>query len=157
MTDIVNTLADIRQKKNPEIIACIASGMSIRETAEKCHVSTMTITRRLKRPAFLRQLERARGRMIDSAIGSLSDASAEAGKKLKELVKSPLPFVALGACRCILEYSLKYLDYQGVRKELAELQAFVEESTNDHQNRNQKVTREATGITDLVPVPKSND
>lgn len=91
---------------NTAILIALASGKTIRDTAAECGVSESLIYRRLKKPQFLAKLERARGRMLDAALGSLTMASQEAGVVLRELMKDNAPLVRLGAARACLEYGL---------------------------------------------------
>jgi hypothetical protein len=154
------SIVDVRQRKNPEIIAHLAAGKSIRETAELCHVSTTTITRRLKRPAFLAQLERARARMIDSAIGSLSQGSAKAAKRLFELMDSTSPTVAISACRSVLEFGLKWLDYQSTSREIEQLKRFaadIKEKNNVRENRVEALEARDTDGAGMVRMPAAPD
>lgn len=132
MSDIVNKTGglDIRQRKNPEILAYLAAGKSIKETADLCHVSTRTITRRLQRPAFLAALEKARARMIDSAIGSLSQGAAKAAKRLFELMDSTSPTVAISACRSVLEFGLKWKYFEHTSRDVEQLKQFFQKMQN---------------------------
>jgi hypothetical protein len=89
-----------------------------------------TVYRRLKDPAFRRQISDTRARMVDEAVGKLTDASSKAVGTLKALLDSPVDPTRLGAAKAILEIGTKLRAAEELEDRIAQMEATVAESAN---------------------------
>ena len=114
-----------RANAKSTVIAALAAGLTIQETAKQTGVSERTIHRWLKQDDFKGEVGAARERLISDTVGQLADSATAAVRTLKELL-SPVqpPSVRLGAARAILELAAKYREMA----ELAERVKQIEET-----------------------------
>lgn len=120
----METKTRYRRNDGPLVIA-LASGKTIPEASVATGLCQRVISRRLKEPAFVRAVADARAEMIARATSMLADASAEAVRTLRDLLKSDKPMIRLGAARAILELGTKLRESEEYEKRIAALEAAI--------------------------------
>ena len=91
------------RRGDSQLLAALAAGRTVEDAAHQANISQRTAFRRLADPEFQQQISQLRSRMIDEALGRLSDASAEAVETLRILLAAESENVRLGSARTILE------------------------------------------------------
>ena len=85
-------LEEVRQsnytpkKGDTVLLPALAGGMTIRDAAASAGVAEQTVYRRLKDPAFCRELQATRSRLLDEATGKLVKTSSKAADTLDSLL-----------------------------------------------------------------------
>jgi len=69
-----------------EAFTMLAAGYSDKETAEKCNLSTKTISRWKARDDFQKLLRESSAKMFDAAISELCLGSIEAARELRRII-----------------------------------------------------------------------
>lgn len=90
------------KKSDMVLIAMLASGSSITDSAEAAKVSERTARRRLDDPEFCHMVNEAQAAMLNEASGVLSASMTEAANTLRALLKSENERTRLVAARSIL-------------------------------------------------------
>ena len=98
------------RKGDPEIIARLAAGATVKEAAAAAGVSDRTVFRRLQDPSFRREVSAVRRLYIGETVGRLVDAGSDAAATLKELLNARSENVKHSAARTILEMSQRMFE-----------------------------------------------
>lgn len=106
-------------------ILAVAAGLPVAEAARRAGISRRTASRRLADPAVKASIARARGAMLDSALGRLTAQSARAADRLGALMNASDEAVALRAARSILELTLKLRDALELVERIEALEAMT--------------------------------
>ncbi len=118
-----------KQAKDESAILALACGASVETAAQKAGISKRTLQRRMADPEFRRQIQVARGDMVQRNSGTLTAAGTEAVKTLLDLVKPVnAGAVRLGAARTILEIGVKFREVADFEERLATLEQQALES-----------------------------
>ncbi|MHB1424906.1 MAG: hypothetical protein ACYC3I_17175 [Gemmataceae bacterium] len=96
-----------RRKRDDALMLALASGQTIREAAQTAGVAERTASRRMSETDFRRRVAELRREMISRAMGRLADGMGAAADRLRQLLAANSEAVQLGACRALLELSLK--------------------------------------------------
>ena len=101
-------------RKQEKAVCALLSEPTIVAAAEKAGVAEITVRRWLKLPAFLSRYREACRQMVDTAIGRLQEACAEAVVTLREVMGDAEAPVSsrVTAARAVLEMSLKAVELQ---------------------------------------------
>jgi hypothetical protein len=115
---------NVRKKSEAALLAALANGATIADSAAKSGYSERTVYRKLKDAAFRQQLTGARAALVDQAVGVLSKASAFAAATLFSLMtgKERTDSIKLHAARAVLEYVAKLRENVALEERLAELE-----------------------------------
>ena len=103
-----------RRNADAAQVAALAGGATVQDAADTAGVGVATARRRLKEPAFRRQLDDARAEMIATAVARLSSAATDAAETLRALLKSDMDFAKLAAARSILELGAKLREHENL-------------------------------------------
>src|SRR5262249_9579814 len=103
----------------------LAAGASIRRAASAAGLSTQTVQRRLADPAFRKELDAVRRRLVDQAIGRLAATLTAASATLRQLLKAQSEPVRLGAARAVLELHTRLKEAGELEARVAELEAML--------------------------------
>jgi len=113
-----------RANAKSAVIAALAAGLTIEETAKQTPVSARTIHRWLKDAEFKAEVDAARSQLVNNTLGRLSDSATAAVKTLQELLSSSQPpSVRLGAARAILEMAVKYREAVELAERVKQIEA----------------------------------
>jgi hypothetical protein len=110
-----------RKRSEAALLLALAAGASLRQAAAKAGLHHVTVHRRLKDPAFRRQVDAIRRDMIDRAVGKLSAGLAAAGDTLRKLLKAKSEAVRLGAARAMVEMACRLKETGEAGELLAEV------------------------------------
>lgn len=113
---------NFRKKHDQTLLMVLACGTTVEAAAKQADLTERTVYRRLKGPAFRRQL----AEMVQRTAGTLTAAATEAVRTLVGLMngKEPAP-VRLGAARAILEIGIKVREAADIEQRLLDLEARV--------------------------------
>ncbi len=105
-----------------KVLIALASGQSIRRAARSAGVNESTVCRRLNDPDFRAELDRARSRMVDAAVGRLARSMSAAAMTLRKLLNATSEMVRLSAARSIIELHTKIRESAELERRLSELE-----------------------------------
>lgn len=111
---------------NTPLVLALAHGASAEAAAKAAGISRATVYRRLKEPAFRKQVDDARAEIVARAVAKLSSASTEAADALRRLLYSDMDFARLAAARAILELGAKLREQHDL---LSRIEALEEQLT----------------------------
>lgn len=115
-------------KLNPKqhlAITHLITGRSIDQAAKESGVSDRTLSRWLNLPEFRAELEKRLNLQVEEAFGHLRKVAGKAVEKLAFLMDSGNDFVALRACKEILERALEVVEIEALKKRLERLEQLV--------------------------------
>lgn len=102
-------MADIgRRKGDVTLLAALAAGNTVRDAAKISGLSERTATRRTADPAFRKRLAHLQAEAVRRVAGRLVDATGDAVKTLRELLKAEVESVRLGASQAILQLAIQF-------------------------------------------------
>jgi hypothetical protein len=116
-----------RRNGDEALALALASGRTLRDAAAAAGIGERTATRRWADPAFRRRVSDLRGELVGLALGKLADGMADAAVTLRKLLNADSEAVRLGACRAMLELTVKLRDAEEVARRLEELELRLEE------------------------------
>jgi HEAT repeat protein len=108
------------------LAAALAAGRSNRAAAAEAGVSERTVGARMADPAFRRLVAELRSRMVDRAVGRLSDGMVEAADGLRALLTARSPAIRLAAARALLELAGKVRAEVELEERVADLERLLE-------------------------------
>ena len=111
-----------RLRADEMLIASLAAGYSIVDSARRSGMGESTARRRLRSPMFRQRVAEARTEVLSQALGLLTDSATYAVAALRTLLVSHDPKVKLGAARAILEHVVRLGDAVDVRTRLDALE-----------------------------------
>ena len=112
-----------RRAADFRLVAALASGATYEDAAEAANVSERTVYRRMSDREFRGRLYDARARYLDTALGTLADASTELVTMLLEMARgAESENVRLGAIRTALEASHRLRESTEIGERLAALE-----------------------------------
>lgn len=117
---------------NTRLVAEAARGATTLEAAEAAGVSERTARRRLADQQVQREVEQARGQMLETLVGQLSEAGGHAARQLRGLLDADGDQVRLGACRAALEYLLRSRELLVLERRVAEVERAIERREGEH-------------------------
>jgi hypothetical protein len=115
-----------RQKDREPVALALASGRTIRESAEAGHVSERSVRNWLGDPAFVARVRALRAEMYAAAVGKLADLSGKAADALGGLLQSEAEQVRLQAAKAVLEVGSKLREQADLADEVEKLRQLVE-------------------------------
>lgn len=104
-----------RRKGDDAFVIALASGQTVRAAAASANISERVAYRRLADPVIVAKVSQLRAEAMEAAAGSLAATMSAAIHRIRVLVDSENPQVALSAARAVLDYALKLrheLDFQ---------------------------------------------
>lgn len=116
-----------RRNRDPAVIA-LAGGATHRDAAKAAGVHERSIRRWLDDPAFREAIDQARGQILETALGRLSDLCTRATEVFRELMDdadTPAS-VRLGAARAVFEHTVRVGEFVDVRQAVNEIKAALE-------------------------------
>ena len=116
------------------LIAALASGVSVFEAAKRSATSPRTVHRRLLDARFRAEVRQARARMVDTALGQLTDTLTDAGAALRQLLQSTNDSVRLNAARAIFDIAGKLRDQTDFEERLSKLEESHGHSTPETES-----------------------
>lgn len=115
-----------RRKRDDALAIALASGETIRDAAHITGIAERTATRRMSDPNFRRRLDELRGDMVSRALGKMANGMADAADKLRQLLAAKSEAVQLGACRAMLELTVKLREVVDFEQRLADLERAIQ-------------------------------
>ncbi len=85
-------------------------------------MSPRTVHRRLHDPSFRQEVRHARARMVDSALGQLTDSLTEAGSALRQLLKSKSDGIRLNAAKALFDIACRLREQTDFEERLSKLE-----------------------------------
>jgi hypothetical protein len=123
------TFSGIITARQEAAALALAAGATIPAAAARARCGVRTVKRWLAtQPEFRRRIGELRGEMIGRALGTLTDALAEAAGVLRQLLASQSDAIRLGACRSILEVTTKLKETCELEQRLSALEQRLEET-----------------------------
>lgn len=101
----------------------MAAGQTLREAAGAVGIGERTAARRWADDSFRHRVTELRGQMVALALGKMADGMTEAAEALRKLLKAESESVRLGACRAILELTVKLREAVDQEERLQALEA----------------------------------
>lgn len=108
--------------KRERVALALASGLSIRRAAKRCHVGTRTIFRWLENQDFRHRVHEVRTQLFHRAVGQMSRISSKAVSVLNRLLDSESERIRLTSARVILEVGIKARENLELAQRLDELE-----------------------------------
>ena len=124
-----------RQNIDQQLVELLACGSSGTEAARSAGCDPKTVYRRQQDPDFKANVEKFRSNMLDAAAGQLASVLKKTICTLEELLGSSQPSIRLGACRAILDSSLKVRDSVEMEQRIRQLEEACRIGTEDGGNR----------------------
>jgi len=111
-------------RRRDEIIAALLSTPNLEAAAKACHLSPVTLWRRLQQPDFSEAYAAARRQAVQAAVGALQQASGLAVQTLVELTsnRGTPDYVRITAARSILEFAFKGAELLDLEIRVAQLE-----------------------------------
>jgi hypothetical protein len=85
----------------------LARGSTQEEAAKSAGCGLRTVKTWVNLPGFMVRVRGLRSTMTDRAVGKLADGMADAARVLRKLLSAKSETVRLGACRAMLELTVK--------------------------------------------------
>lgn len=104
------------------LVAALAAGAGVVEASRRSGLSRRTVSRRLADPEFRREVQEARSRTVDAALGRITESLSAAADALQALLASSSDAIRLGAARAIFEVCGKMRDSVEFEARLAVLE-----------------------------------
>jgi hypothetical protein len=95
-----------RKNADSRLLAALAAGKTVAESATEAGVSQSTVYRRLDDQEFRQELDKIKDNILSNTVAKLTDACSEAVETLRALLGCDSPSTRLGAARSILELSV---------------------------------------------------
>lgn len=108
------------------LAAALARGMTAEQAAQEANLSSRTVSRRLKDPAFLARVRQVRSEILGATVGFYVASSSKAALVLHDLLEDSDSRVRLAAANSIQSWACKGIEQMDLAAELAELRAELE-------------------------------
>ena len=115
-----------KRGSDAHLVAALAAGASVPAAARAGGVSEATVYRRLREPAFRRQVDEARAEMLGRALARLSATCSRAATTLADLLAAESESVRLGAARSILDVALRWREQDELARRLDNIESWIE-------------------------------
>lgn len=111
--------------RDERIIASLAAGQSIEETADAVGCSRKTVSRRLADPDFKMRLREVRAQFLSDALGRLSASTTQAVQLLNDVMADPETpaSVRVRCAQAILGQTLRWQESVDLEARLAALES----------------------------------
>ncbi len=109
-------------RKQEQAIAALLALPTIPEAATKAGVNERTLWRWLQLPGFQSAYRAARRQVVESAIGTLQQATSEAVDALRRNLTSGAPSVEVQAAKAILDLSTKAIELMDLSERVEALE-----------------------------------
>jgi hypothetical protein len=118
------------------LLLALACGATMEGAARQSGVSESTVYRRLRDPAFTRQIDNLRAEMVQRTAATLTAAGSESVKTLLALQQATNPpAVRLGAAKAVLEIGAKLREVADLEQRLAALEEQTAAFNSQHDMR----------------------
>ena len=115
--------AKTRQKRDDTaLVLALACGKGHAQAARQSGFSARTVARRMREPAFLERVSKARGRLLDDTLDRLKGICLDAAKTLKRLLGAEAESVRLGAAKSVIEISCKMTETIELQQRIEQLE-----------------------------------
>lgn len=111
-----------RRKGDAAFLVAVATGQTVRDAARSASISERTATRRVAESGFRRHVADLRAEMVGRAMGKLADGMAQAADVLRGLLAAKSESIRLGACRALLELTVKLRENVELEERLRKLE-----------------------------------
>jgi transposase len=118
------------RRQEMQLVLALAGGRNITEAADMVGVSASTVRRRLKEPAFRRQVRELRAETFSEAAGLLARANTAAVATLIRLLADESRTIQLHAARSILDYSTRFAETVDLTERICEIEERLEGSAD---------------------------
>src|SRR4051812_18583940 len=108
--------------RDRQLAALLASGMTREEAGAQLKLSVSTVQRTMAKPGFAALVDSIRDEATEAGVDALRGLFSATVVRLGELVQSTNQMVALGGCRTVLEYLIRYREHAAGSRRLAELE-----------------------------------
>ena len=112
-------------RKGEAVIAALLTEPTHAAAAAKAGVSEATVQRWLRRPEFRAAYRSARGAVVESAVGRLQHATAEAVEVLRRNMACGVPAVEVRAAVAVIEKAVEGVELMNLATRLEELEALL--------------------------------
>ena len=114
-----------RRRADQALVLALAAGAPVDVAAQRAGVSRTTAHRRMREPEFRQMVQEARAAAFERALGELSDASLDAARTLRKLLRARNAPIQLGAAKAILELGVKLREGTELAERIAALEGRV--------------------------------
>lgn len=104
------------------IAAGLAAGKTWEQAGEAAGVSRATVARRMRNQAFRERVADYRRSAVEEALGTLTASLVSAATRLRLLIDSPNPHVAIRACAAVVEYMLRLCSHTEIEERIRRLE-----------------------------------
>ncbi len=95
---------------------------SIEEACREAKVSKGTFYKWLKQPTFKEEVSRQREALITNAFNRLKASVNKAADEMVKLLDSPRPDIRRGACKDVIDYTIKSIELENIEQRLIRLE-----------------------------------
>jgi HEAT repeat protein len=117
-----------RQGADSVILAALAIGKTVQESADAAGVSARTVSRRMADPDFCQRVAELRAETVARAASKMSDGMTEAADVLRKLLKSKKESIRLGSCRAMLEFGVRLRETIELQRRLEALEELARQT-----------------------------
>jgi hypothetical protein len=124
--------AETRRNARQERVALlIAAGRTVKDAAAEAGAGERTVYAWLADTGFRALVAELRGRLLDRAVGALTDAASQAAAVLRDLLTDPSPQIRLRAALGILDAAVRTREHAELARQVAELEQRLSEAGRD--------------------------
>jgi len=116
------------QNREITLVLGLARGLSVRAAATASGYSERQAHRKVADPEFRRKVSEMRTRLVDQAVGLLTDANVAAVETLRSLLDGEPASVRLSAAKAVVELSVKLRENVEFSERLEKLEQAVAQS-----------------------------
>lgn len=117
-----DTTTDSLTPQQYNAVFALLNETTVRKAASRAGVAERTLYHWLRQPAFADEYRAARREATRAAVAKLQQHSGKAADRLAWLMAHGTPAVQLGACRAILEFSIKAVELEDIEARLKALE-----------------------------------
>ena len=118
-----------RKNADESLVTSPASGLTVREAAQKAKISERTVYRRLEDAEFRARVHEAPKQMFERTLSVVASAGVLAAQTLRTLLNANSESVQLGASRALLELGSRLRENIELDERLTALEQLLEKGS----------------------------
>lgn len=120
-------IASAMKDRHEKVIAALLATNTREQAAERLGINSRTIRKYFTDPAFVKEYEKAKGKLFSSATQQIQKSIMPAIHTLRDILESETANeqVKVSAARSLLEYGIKLTEMENMYKRLEELENIV--------------------------------
>ena len=120
---------NVSKKRRDQLVAALAAGLTVRDTAEKAGVAERTVYRALADTEFRSRVQSVRSTLFGQTLNKIASTGATAAQTLQDLLGAQSESVRLGAARSVLELGSRLRENIELEERLTALEQLLEKGS----------------------------